>query len=385
MPLNITGKNFSLSKKDGSVPPPPTPTPLSPVGEPDGHVPHDDTNYQDFYDLAGISETAEENDLERTLSEAPQSRSKTKLTRTKSESVKPRPQKIAPPRPPGKPTVGRSDKKVIQPRSRRYDMDGLDLEVPVSSMSTAPEATVDMRFCSELRDRQGLTFLEAYSSMLNAFSETGATSLNDAIFMRHGRESSLQDEDNLTHFGGLYRDFLIWVQVLARSERPDFPTVFPPLPWLSDVGMVAFSESIPFVERYVSMGAENINYQTHLVKTLDATLCDDLLRFLTAIDHDVRDHPLCYSNALCPITATLCTVSDDDDIIMDILYSQRRVAQINHSVALINAYQAVSYGKGGTAYLAPPSKTRYPMNEEMKRYCANLKAGLNKIKPKRRN
>lgn len=343
----------------------PIPVPLTPV---------DEDPFADFYDLAGVEE--EETSMPEVTNE---------LVRTRSEVMKPKPRRIAPPAPPGRPTVQRSERKVIQPRSRRYCVGGWDIEVPVSSMSTAPEASIDMRFCADLSDRQGLTFIEAYSTLLAEFSATGSPSLNDAIFQRTGHDLTLQNEDNLTHFGSLYRDFLIWVQALARSERPDFPTVFPPLPWLTDVGMIAFNESVALNERYVSMGAENINFQTHMVKMLDAGLCEDLLNFQTAIDADVRKHPLCYSNSLCPTTAILCTVSDNDDIIMDMLYSQRRVLQINHSVTVLNAYQAVAYGKGDVPYIAPPSKARYPTDDEFRRYAANLKAGLNKIKPKRNN
>jgi hypothetical protein len=194
---------------------------------------------------------------------------------------------------------------------------------------------------------------------------------------------SIINTDDLTNFGLEYRDFLIWVQVLARSERPDFPTIFPPLPWLSSVGMTGFSESIPFEELYVSMGSENLNYQTYQISTLDANLCENLIDFQTAIDNDIKRNPFCYTSDLCPVPARLCSVASDHDLIADRLYSQRRVAQINHSRSLIDAFQAISYGRGDQKYIAPPSKARYPTDEECKRIVTNVKAGLNGIRTKR--
>jgi hypothetical protein len=310
------------------------------------------------------------------------------MVRTPSTLIKPRPRKINPPRLPDYGPFKRVtvDRKIpVQPRSREYTMDGRREEIPIASISTSPEASVDMRFCAELKDRQGVTFINAYSGILRQFSETGSRSLVDAVFHHVYDGMSITNDDDLTNFGLEYRDFLVWVQVLARSERPDFPTIFPPLPWLSSVGMTGFSESIPFVERYVSMGSDNLNFQTFQISALDANLCENLIDFQTAIDSDIKRNPFCYTHDLCPVPALLCNVASDHDAIADMLYSQRRVAQINHSRSLIDAYQAISYGRGEQKYIAPPSRARYPADDECKRYVTNVKAGLNKVRAKRQS
>lgn len=261
-------------------------------------------------------------------------------------------------------------RRSVQPRTRHYNVDNREFSFAVESFISAPEALLDLQLCGGLKDMNGLTFGSAYNTMMKEFgAQDPKANLNSMLFTdKYAESHDIKDSSTLTTIGKKYQDFLVWTLTLAANERPDFPVVFPPLPYIRHLSMEGTGQGIQYRDLVMSMDATSVGAQEILRKNTDPTVLPGLLNFLNAIYVDVQLSPKCFSRRSKPVVTSAINMCFDESVNTELLYDQRLIARANLAKVVFETDHIMQYALKQQSYISLARNMKYSENEESRRY-----------------